>query len=206
MRILLSWIAFNNDLEINKKTGKLGGPTLQILRSENFDVLHLFSSNAEGQEKASALKRHVHINEENEFNVKKIELEFLALRSPTDYKTLWDKLPKKVEQILSKYDKYENEIFINLSAGTPAMNSTWMMMVGTGELNATMLSPQYDKSTKSEHLDVVDAGIYPFVSKIKNKIDRDLGVIQQFESEKMKELYRTMLILSRGTNTTIWLR
>ena len=86
------------------------------------------------------------------------------------------------------------------------MNSTWMMMVGTGELNATMLSPQYDKSTKSEYLDVVDAGIYPFVSKIKNKIDRDLGVIQQFESEKMKELYRTMLILSRGTNTTIWLR
>ena len=206
MKILLSWIAFNNDLKEDEDTGQLGGPTLHILREQSFDVLHLFSNDTDSQEKASALKRHVHINEENEFNVKKIELEFLALRSPTDYKTLWDKLPKKVEQILSKYDKYENEIFINLSAGTPAMNSTWMMMVGTGELNATMLSPQYDKSTKSEYLDVVDAGIYPFVSKIKNKIDSDLGIIQQFESEKMKELYRTMLILSRGTNTTIWLR
>ena len=206
MKILLSWIAFNNDLKEDEDTGQLRGPTLQILREQSFDVLHLFSSNVEGQEKASALKRHVHMNEENEFDVKEIEVEFLSLRSPADYKSLWDKLPKKVGQILSKYDKYENEIFINLSAGTPAMNSTWMMMVGTGELKATLLSSQIDRSTNAIYLDVVDAGIYPFVSKIKNKIDRDLGIIQQFESEKMKELYRTMLILSRGTNTTIWLR
>ena len=102
MKILLSWIAFNNDLKEDEDTGQLRGPTLQILREQSFDVLHLFSNDTDSQEKASALKRHVHINEENEFNVKKIELEFLPLKSPTDYKPLWDKLPNKVEHILSK--------------------------------------------------------------------------------------------------------
>ena len=206
MKILLSWIAFNNDLKEDEDTGQLRGPTLKILSEQSFDVLHLFSSDPVGQEKSSALKRHVHSNEEKQFNVKKIELEFLPLKSPTDYKSLWDKLPKKVKQILSKYDNYENEIFINLSAGTPAMTSTWMMMVGTGELKAIMLSPQYDPATKSEYLDIVDAGIYPFVREIKNKIDRDLSIPQKFESDKMQKLYRTMLVLARGAATTIWLR
>ena len=203
MKILLSWIAFNNDLKEDEDTGQLRGPTLQILREQSFDVLHLFSNDTYSQEKASALKRHVYMNEENEFDVKEIEVEFLSLRSPADCKSLWDKLPKKVRQILSKYDKYENEIFINLSAGTPAMTSTWMMMVGTGELKATLLNPQYDKSTKLESLDIVDAGIYPFVREIENKIDRDLGIIQHFESEGMKDLYRHMYALSKSKKTIL---
>ena len=203
MKILLSWIAFNNDLKEDEDTGQLRGPTLQILRKYSFDVLHLFSNNTDSQEKASALKRHVHINEDNEFDVKKIEVEFLPLKSPADYKGVLAKLPKKVEQILSKYDKYENEIFINLSAGTAAMTSTWMVMVGTGELKATLLNSQYDKSTKLESIDIVDTGIYPFVREIENKIDRDLGIIQQFESEEMKDLYRYMYALSSDKKTIL---
>ena len=59
MRILFSWIAFKEDLVKSKKTGIISGPTLQLLFSEKFDVLHLFSSDKETQEKASKLKSYV---------------------------------------------------------------------------------------------------------------------------------------------------
>ena len=204
MRILLSWIAFNNDLEINEKTGKLGGPTLQILRSENIDVLHLFSSNGEGQKKASRLKLHVEENP-REFGVKKIELEYLQLNSPADYQVLWKKFPQYIEQILSKYDQNDLEIFISLSAGTTAMSSTWMMMVGTGQLKATLLNAQINKETGYESLEVVDAGIYPFVREIKDKIDRDLGLVQKFSSAAMRRIYEELTILTRNTRRPILL-
>ena len=191
-------------MEINEKTGKLGGPTLQILRSENFDVLHLFSSNGEGQKKASRLKLHVEENR-REFGVKKIELEYLQLNSPADYQVLWKKFPQYIEQILSKYDQNDLEIFISLSAGTTAMSSTWMMMVGTGQLKATLLNAQINKETGYESLEVVDAGIYPFVREIKDKIDRDLGLVQKFSSAAMRRIYEELTILTRNTRRPILL-
>ena len=100
MRLLFSWIAMKEDLVKNKKTGKLSGPTLQIMTSEKFDVLHLFSSDREGQAKASRLKTHVE-NNSKEFHDVKICLQFLALKSPAAYKILWEKLPKEIEQIIS---------------------------------------------------------------------------------------------------------
>ena len=105
MRILFSWIAFKEDLVKSKKTGIISGPTLQLLFSEKFDVLHLFSSDKETQEKASKLKSYVEEHQETkgEFGKNrniKIYLEFLPLRSPADYLNLWEKLPEKVKSII----------------------------------------------------------------------------------------------------------
>ena len=177
MKILLSWISFNNDMAEDEITGRRSGPTLQLLRSDSFDVLHLFSSNDEGGEIANMLKLLVNNDKElfekgvkdvQEFNAVEVKLETLPLENPTDYKKLWEKLPEKVNKILKRYKNEENEIFINLSAGTPAMTSTWMMMVGTGQLKATLYSPQRDRNTKEEYINTVDPGIYPFVREIKN--------------------------------------
>ena len=57
MRILFSWIAMKEDLVKSKLTGIVSGPTLQLLFSDKFDVLHIFSSDQKSQEKASKLKK-----------------------------------------------------------------------------------------------------------------------------------------------------
>ena len=103
MRILFSWIAMKEDLVKSKKTGKISGPTLQLLFNENFDVLHLFSSDKKSMEKASKFKTYVKDNQKNNLDFKKnknikINVEFLPLKSPADYQVLWEKLPKKLEQ------------------------------------------------------------------------------------------------------------
>ena len=90
MRVLFSWIAMKEDLVKSRKTGMISGPTLQLLFSEKFDVLHLFSSDKETQEKASKLKSYVEEHQETKGEFEKnrnikINLEFLPLRSPADY-------------------------------------------------------------------------------------------------------------------------
>ena len=94
---------------------------------------------------------------------------------------------------------------INLSPGTPAMTSTWMMMVGTGQLKATLLNAQINKKTGYDSLEVIDAGIYPFVREIKDKIDRDLGLVQKFSSAAMRRIYDELTILTRETRRPILL-
>ena len=71
MRVLFSWIAMKEDLVKGKKTGIISGPTLQLLFSEKFDVLHLFSSDKKSMEKASKLKSYVEDNKKNKLEFKK---------------------------------------------------------------------------------------------------------------------------------------
>ena len=117
MRILLSWIAFNNDMTEVKDNRQYRGPTLKILRHYDFDVLHLFYGDRKGEELAGNLRMFVNkdqkrfeegLKKERDFNVGKIILQDLPLANPTDYKNLWKKVPEKVEKILSKYKKDEN--------------------------------------------------------------------------------------------------
>ena len=63
MRILFSWIAMKEDLVKSKLTGIVSGPTLQLLFSDKFDVLHIFSSDKISQDKASKLKSHIEDNQ-----------------------------------------------------------------------------------------------------------------------------------------------
>ena len=215
MRILLSWISLNHDMTPVKGDKFFRGPTLKILREYNFDVLHLFFNDGRGKEIAGNLRMFVNKDhqrfqkgekKEREFNVGNIILEDLPLENPTDYKKLWETVPGRAEKILSKYKKDENEIFINLSPGTPAMTSTWMMMVGTGQLKATLMNTQHDKQLDEEYISIVDTGIYPFVREIKNKIESDLGIINRFESANMKSLYKHVYFFASVATNIILLR
>ena len=105
MRILLSWIAFNHDMVVeDERTERRGGPTLQLLRSHKFDMLHLFTNNDEGGDIANMLKSLVDndkklfekgVKDDQEFNAVEVKLETLPLENPSDYKKLWEELPKK---------------------------------------------------------------------------------------------------------------
>ena len=113
MKLLFSWIAMAEDLVKNKSTGEISGPTLQILKSEKFDALFLFSNDKKSQEKASKLKSYVKDNS-NEFKINKklqIHLEYLPLKSPADYQNLWEMLPKKVKKVINQFKDHKGNDF-----------------------------------------------------------------------------------------------
>ena len=168
MRVLFSWIAMREDLVKSRRTGMISGPTLQLLFDKNFDALHLFSSDKKSMEKASKLKSYVEDNKKIKLEFKKnkeikINLELLPLNSPADYQNLWEKLPKKVESIIRGYNDPDIEVYFNLSSGTRAMTATWLMMAGTGQFRAKLLSPQKIEKTGEVSLDQIDPEIFPFI-------------------------------------------
>jgi len=203
MKVLFSWIAMKEDLVKSRKTGMISGPTLQLLYDKDFDVLHLLSSDKKSMEKASKFKSYVEENKKNKLEFKrnkeiKIELEWLPLSSPADYPNLWDNLPEKVESIISRYNDPDIEIFFNLSSGTRAMTTTWLMMSGTGQFHAKLLSPQIIENTGEVSIDEVSAGIFPFVNELTGKLDRNLGLVNKFKSEKMQRIMRDLSLIARG--------
>lgn len=210
MKVLFSWIAMKEDLVKNGRTGMESGPTLQLLFDKNFDVLHLFSSDKKSMEKASKLKSYVEDNKKNKLEFKKnkeikINLELLPLNSPADYQNLWEKLPKKVESIIRRYNDPDIEVYFNLSSGTRAMTATWLMMAGTGQFRAKLLSPQKIEKTGEVSIDQIDAEIFPFIRELKDKIDSDLGLVNKFRSEKMQRIMRDLSIISRGVGIPVLL-
>ena len=203
MRVLFSWIAMREDLVKSRRTGMISGPTLQLLFDKNFDALHLFSSDKKSMEKASKLKSYVEDNKKKKLEFKKnkdieIELETLLLSSPADYQNLWEKLPQKVESIIRGYNDPDIEVYFNLSSGTRAMTATWLMMAGTGQFRAKLLSPQKIEKTGVVSLDQIDAEIFPFIQELNNKIDSEVGLVNKFRSEKMQSIMRDLSIISRG--------
>jgi DNA-binding NtrC family response regulator len=204
MKILLSWIALNEDMKEIKGTNHYDGPTIQAIKLGQYDILYLFSNDRKTQEKASQLKRYVAANK-NIFHVKKIELIFIKIKNPTDYSVLWEKIPKKTEALLLIHKNANPEIHINLSAGTPAMRTTWMMMVGSGQIEASVLNIQRKKKSEETTIAKVDVGIYPFISKIKQAVDKQLNIPQSFNSPKMQILMRKLSLITGDINMPILL-
>ena len=86
------------------------------------------------------------------------------------------------------------------------MTSTWLMMVGTGEFDAKLISPQIEKNSGKVYMDLIPADIYPYINELKDKFDRELGMVNKFRSKKMKEIFYELTLLSNsGRNRPILL-
>ena len=195
MRILLSWIAKVNDMAISPITGRVSGPTLAILSEYAFDNVYIFVHDRFSLEKSEKLKAHVEKNPK-EFGLHNIHIVHIRVENPTDHGQLWNIIPRKVEQIIKQYDSNKLEIFINISAGTPAMSTTWIMMVGSGQISATLLSPQLIRESGESYISTVNIGVYPFISQLKGQVDKQLNVLQKFKSPNMNGIMRILVALA----------
>jgi len=204
MKILLSWIALNEDMKEVEGTSEYDGPTIQAVKQDQYDIFYLFASNEESYKKASQVKRYLQANIKA-YPVKKIELIFLKLRNPSDHMELWEVIPQKTETLLALHKQQNPEIYINLSAGTPAMRTTWMMMVGSGQIVATILNVQRKRDSNISCIDKVNVGIYPFVLKIKQAVDKQLKIPQSFNSPRMRTLMRKLALITGDINMPILL-
>ena len=107
----------------------------------------------------------------------------LEKHASADYNNMWIEVPNKPKEILASYMNKNVQVFFNVSSGSPAMTSTWLFMKGTEDVDAEIISPQIDKAkNRKPYLHNIDLGTYPNVNKIKDRIQKTLGISKMFRN------------------------
>ena len=207
-KVLFSWVNSEKDLDPKRFGGShkspmnssiMNGPTLQLLNLEKFDYVHLFYIQEDEQSKNTAhrIEETVRMYGRDFKGNPELSSYPIPVLHPADYHNMWDVIPKTVSSIIEKeYKSKDPKIFFNVSSGSAAMTSTWLLMVGTTEFDADVISPQYDKKKKNVYLHKLDIGAYPHIHKIKDKIQKTQGIIREFKSKQMRDIFGTLQILS----------
>ena len=207
-KVLFSWVDTGKDLDPKRFGGShkspmnssiMNGPTLQLLNLEKFDYVYLFYIQEDEQSKnvAHRIEETVRIAGRDIKGKPELHSYAIPILHAADYQNIWDAMPKAVSSIIKKtYKSKALEIFFNVSSGSPAMTSTWLLMVGTTEFDAEVISPQYDKKEKRTYLQKLDIGAYPHVHKLKDEIEKKQGIIHEFQSKQMRDIFSKLQIIS----------
>jgi transcriptional regulator with PAS, ATPase and Fis domain len=142
MKILISWIAFNNDFKDNEVV--LEGPTFNYHRyNYSYDKHIILSTAAESNLMAEKLVNALLI----EFPDRKdqIEIKYMDIKDVIDINLI----KTKVEKVL--LDLSDNEIDIFFSPGTSAMQVSWYICHTTLRLNTKLIQSRPAKFSKSKH-------------------------------------------------------
>ncbi len=100
----------------------------------------------------------------------------IELDKPTDHKKIYDEIRNNVLPIVVK----EQNLFINISPGTPAMHAVWLILYAAGEFpsGTRLISSQWNPKTKETFCDDVDFPITTYLSKLRD-----------YEKENPKEAF-----------------
>ena len=197
IKVLFSWVDSDKDLNPKKFGGShksprnsdiMNGPTLQLLNLKEFDHVHLFY--VQGDEQSKNITHRIEETVRMSARDFKGKPELYRFEIPVlhaaDYHNMWDVIPNVVSSIIENtYKSKDPKIFFNVASGSPAMTSTWLLMVGTTEFDAEVISPQIDKKRNKAYLQKLDIGAYPHVNKIKDEIDNTLKIFQEFKGAKI---------------------
>jgi len=208
IKVLFSWVDSDKDLNPKKFGGShkspidssiMNGPTLQLLSLEKFDHVYLFYIQEDEQTKniAHRIEETVRIAGRDFIGKPELHPFEIPVLHPADYHNMWDAIPKAVSSIIEgAYKSKAPKMFFNVSSGSPAMTSTWLLMVGTTEFDAEVISPQYDKKKKSVYLQKLDIEAYPHIHKIKDEIQKTQEIIHEFQSKQMRDIFSQLQIIS----------
>ena len=154
---------------------------------ESFDHVHLFHILKEQDEiKARGVINVLKVHSRDFKGEPCIDIHGIKVLHPADYNNMWIEVPKKTKEILAGYKNQNMQVYFNVSSGSAAMTSTWLFMKGTEDVDAEIISPQIDKAkNRKPYLHNIDLGTYPHVNKIKDKIQKTLGIPQEFKSDEM---------------------
>ena len=100
----------------------------------------------------------------------------IELDKPTDHKKIYDEIRNNVLPIVVK----EQNLFINISPGTPAMHAVWLILYAAGEFpsGTRLISSQWNPKIKETFCDDVDFPITTYLSKLRD-----------YEKENPKEAF-----------------
>ena len=176
---LLCWHANNAGLEVLKNAldGLNKKHSIKITH-----VLYLFQKNQ---------KPSMESLPNNDVNIEPVEI---SLSDPTAHREIYDTLRKKV---LPYTEKLSGELHINISPGTPAMHSIWLILHAGGAFpkGTRLWSSQFEKETKTQRIDEVGFNISTYLAEIKENARNapGLGIYNpEPRSPKRKEAFEKL--------------
>ena len=214
-RVLISWIAVNNDpFERQWPEGAyrlvdgepVSGPTLTVLLDEESPfagtirdvvLLHRKTTGAEHERERRAVEETARILRER---LPELCLHRVPWRSddPTDHRAVFEFLRVKMPELRQRFS--DRELIIHISPGTPSMQTIWVLMAETGFVEPPfILVKSYRRTDRRGRPAVapVELGIETFYKVYKAARPRqvtseDQGVVwdpEKFRTERMRRLF-----------------
>ena len=100
----------------------------------------------------------------------------IELDKPTNHRKIYDEIRNNVLPFVAK----QQNLFINISPGTPAMHAVWLILYAAGEFRpgTQLISSQWNPKAKETSCDDVDFPITTYLSKLRD-----------YEKENPKEAF-----------------
>lgn len=147
-------------------------------RSENHDpdvlkhALDWFSGNKQEVEKVIYLYQESQSNAASGIAnaIANVQTQLVDVKDPTDHKEIYNQIKTVVLPLLKDCD----HLYINISPGTPAMHSVWLILFAGGAFpkNTVLISTQLKKDTKKQSVQEVDFPITTYLGEIR-KLERE---------------------------------
>jgi DNA-binding NtrC family response regulator len=155
---LLCWHAERAGLAVLENAIK----ALRIKHIEIERVLYLVQAKREG-----------HLPVQVERTV--IEQVEIPLADPTQHAAIYEQVRRLV---LPRLRNLEGDLHINISPGTPAMHSVWLILHAGGALpaGARLWSSQYNNDTKRTRIDEVDFSVTTYLAEIRRHARTEPGL------------------------------
>lgn len=175
---LLCWHAENAGIEVLEQA-------IKSLREKKIDiskVLYLVQSDSESARKIPFRVADTAIE---------IETNAIELRDPTNHADIYAQVRQLV---LPKLLDVSNELHLNISPGTPAMHSVWLILHAGGSFpeGTQIWSSQYNKKTKRARLNPVEFSISTYLSEIRRGARLE-PIVATYEPEAYSDTRRLAL-------------
>lgn len=108
--------------------------------------------------------------------IKKVPVQ---MNDPTNHQAIYQLVR---DQVVPMVSGCESHLHINVSPGTPAMHSVWLMLFAGGAfpIGTTLWSSQYNPNTKRTSLNKINFPITTYMAEVRStkKINPDLGIYE----------------------------
>jgi transcriptional regulator with PAS, ATPase and Fis domain len=198
MKLLISWLAFNNDF----KDGHIDktGPTYTFHKLFYKQDKHILLSAANSDDTRLALLLNVLKRDFPEHN---FEEKYMGLKSVIDLKEIYG----KIEDLLLSYP--EDDITLFISPGTPTMQVAWYlchMNLGLKTSLVQTVSQQKSKKPLAELIQVdIERSLVPTGAIIKEKRAgaRDTDGPDYIITDSLQPIYNNALKIAQADNVTV---
>ena len=159
---LLCWHAERAGIEVLKHA-------VRALRNRRIEIGHVLYLVQSGRERA--IPRRV--------ESASVEFVDMALDDPTHHTAIYEQVRARV---LPRLRGISGDLHINVSPGTPAMHSVWLILHAGGALpeGTQLWSSQLSKETKRTRIDPVDFPVTTYLAEIHHyaRVEPDLAVYE----------------------------
>jgi len=234
-KILISWVARSNDpYEWDAKNGvkvedsnnnPVYGPTLTLLLDpessySSINKAYIFYRAESDVEALNGIRNILSIERPN-FQINALPWKG---NDPTDHKALFNFLQPELKRIRGLHP--DNELIINVSPGTPAMHTVWVLLAEVGYISQPLALVQcrrWNERFGCPPVENISIGIENYLKIYQDTIDRlnepsDLAISWNpldFRSEKLRMLERearrfakvktpVLILGERGTGKSTW--